>query len=82
MHAAIDYMQTWTLRYKGTPLHLPKMMKPKATKLKVCMQNQIWNYEDLPQLITSLQVPMHVYSRVWMMLCAHMQSHLLGQSPK
>ena len=28
LHAAVDYMQTWTMRYKGVPLHLPKMMKP------------------------------------------------------
>ena len=55
VHVVVDYMQTWTMRYKGAPLHLPKMMKPKVVKLKAHIRSQIWNYEYLPQLITSLQ---------------------------
>jgi len=30
VHDVVDYMKTWTMRYKGPPLHLPKMMKPKV----------------------------------------------------
>jgi len=41
MHTVVDYMQTWTMRYKGAPLHLPKMMKPIAIELKACIQSQI-----------------------------------------
>ena len=39
MHATIDYMQTWIMRYKGTPSHLPKMMKPRVVKLNACIQS-------------------------------------------
>ena len=42
------------MRYKGAPLHLPKMMKPRAVELKAHIQSQIYNYEELSQLITSL----------------------------
>jgi len=55
MHVVVNYMQTWTMRYKGAPLHLPKMMNPRVVELKARIRSQIWNYEDLPQLITSLQ---------------------------
>jgi len=55
-HTDVDYMQTWTMRYKGASLHLPKMMKPKAIEIKERIPSQIWNYEELSQLITSLQV--------------------------
>lgn len=34
MHVAIDDMQTWTMKYKEAPLHLPKMMRVNAVKLK------------------------------------------------
>ncbi len=54
LHAVVDYMQTWTMRYKGAPLHLPKMMKVSAVKLKARIRSPIWNYEELPQLITSI----------------------------
>jgi len=47
-------MQTWEMMYKGDPLHLSKMMKPKVIELKACIWSQIQNYEELPQLITSL----------------------------
>lgn len=43
------------MRYKGVLLHLPKMMKPKEFELKAHIRSQIWNYEEPPQLITSLQ---------------------------
>ena len=48
-------MQTWMMRYKGSLLHLPKMMKPRVVKLKARIWSQIRNYEELPQLITSIQ---------------------------
>jgi len=60
VHVDVDYMQTLTMRYKGAPLHLHKIMKPRVVKLKARIQSQIQNYEDLPQLITSLQA-----SRAW-----------------
>ena len=55
IHTIVDHMQIWTMRYKGAPLNFPKMMKPKAVDLKVRIRSQIQNYEELPQLITSLQ---------------------------
>jgi len=48
VHNVLDYMQTWTMICKGSPLHLPKMMKPKMVELKAHIQSQIWNYDDLP----------------------------------
>ena len=39
MHASIDYMQMWAIRYKGAPLHLSKMMKPRAVELKARIQS-------------------------------------------
>ena len=60
------------MRYKGPPLHLPKMMKPRAVKLKEHIWSQIWNYEDLPQLLTSLLAS---HARVFMsmdvVVCTH-----------
>lgn len=55
LHTIVNRMQTWTMRYKGAPLHLPKMMNPMEGELKARIQSQIWNYEELPQLITSLE---------------------------
>lgn len=43
------------MRYKGDLLYFPKMMKPRVVEMKARIQSQIWNYEDLSQLITSLQ---------------------------
>jgi len=48
LHTSIDHTQKWKMRYKGAPLHLPKMMKTH-------IQSQIRNYEEFLQLITSLQ---------------------------
>ena len=48
-------MQAWTMKYKEAPLHLPKMMRANVVELQVRIQSQISNYEDLPQLITSIQ---------------------------
>ena len=39
IHIAINHMQIWTMRYKGAPLQLPKMMKPKMVELKA----RIWS---------------------------------------
>lgn len=55
LHIVVDRMQTWTMRYKESLLHYPKMMNPMAVELKAHFQSQIQNYEELPQLITSLQ---------------------------
>ena len=55
LHTAIDHTKIWTVRYKGAPVYLPKMMKPKAVELKACIGSQMQNYEELPQLITILQ---------------------------
>jgi len=55
LHAVVDYMQEWTMRYKGAPLHLPKMMKFSAVELKAHIQSHFQNYEELSQLITSIQ---------------------------
>ncbi len=54
LHVVVDYIQKWMMRYKGAPLHLPKMLKAIAVELKACIQSQIENYEELPQLITSI----------------------------
>ena len=55
VHVVVNYMQTWMMRSKGAPLHFPKMMNPRAIELKAHIWCQIQNYEELPQLITSLQ---------------------------
>jgi hypothetical protein len=54
IHTVVDNMQAWMMKYKGAPLHLPKMMKVRVVELKACIQSQIRNDEELPQLITSL----------------------------
>jgi len=56
IHVVVDEMQTWTMKYKGAPLHLPKMMRVNVVELKAHIQSQIWKYEDLPQLIKIIQV--------------------------
>ena len=47
VHTIVDYMKTWTMRYKEAPLHLPKMMKARAIKVKACIRSPIQNYEEL-----------------------------------
>jgi len=37
IHTIVDHMQTCTMRYKGSQLSLPKIMKPKAVELKACI---------------------------------------------
>ena len=34
IHTVVDHTQIWTMRYKGAPLFLPKMMKTNAMELK------------------------------------------------
>lgn len=34
IHAIVDNMQTWMMKYKGAPLHLPKMMRANAVELQ------------------------------------------------
>ena len=55
IHTVVDHMQIWKMRYKGAPLHLSKMMNPKAVELNACIQSQIRNYEELLYIITILQ---------------------------
>ena len=72
VHVIVDYMQTWMIRYKGALLHLPKMMNPRAVDLQERIWCQIQNYEELPQLITSLQAshaPM--FKSIDLVVCAH-----------
>jgi len=72
VHTVSDYMQTWMMRYKGALLHLPKMMNPIVVELKACIQSQIQNYEELLQLITSLQASHAcVFKSMDVILCAH-----------
>jgi len=55
IHGDVDNMQAWMMKYKGAPLHLPNMMKANVVELQARTRSQIQNYEDLPQLITSIQ---------------------------
>jgi len=72
VHVVIDYMQTWTMSYKGALLHLPRMMKPIAVELKACIRSQIRNYEDLVQLITGIQAShARVFKSMDVVVCAH-----------
>ena len=72
MHATVDYMQTWKMRYKGASLHLPKMMNPREVELKARILSQIQNYEELPQLVTSLQASRaSVFKSMDVVVCAH-----------
>lgn len=60
------------MRYTGAPLHLPNMMKPKAVELKAHIWSQIRNYEELPQLITSLQVlRARAFRSMVIIVCTH-----------
>jgi len=71
MHIVVDYMKTWTMRYKGAPLHLPKMMKPRMVEMKERIQSQK-NYEDLLQLITNLQAShAWVFRTMDVIVCTH-----------
>lgn len=72
IHTIINHMQIWTIRYKGPPLHLPKMMKPKAVELKARIWSQIYNYEEFPQLITNLEAShVGVLKRMDVIVCTH-----------
>lgn len=54
IHAVVDSMQAWTMKYKGVLLHLPKMMRVNVVEFQARIRIQIRNYEALPQLITSV----------------------------
>jgi len=55
IHAAITHVQEWTMRHKGDPLYFHKIMKPWVELDKALIQMLIWNYENLPLLITSIE---------------------------
>jgi len=69
-----DYMQTWTMRYKGALLHFPKMIKPRAVELEAHIQSQIWNNEELRHLITSLQ---YSHARVFNNMDVVVHAHVI-----
>jgi len=54
IHVTLDNMQAWMMKYKGALVHLPKMTRANAVELQAHIRSQIWNYEDLPQLLTSI----------------------------
>lgn len=70
VHVVVDYMQTSTMRYKGASLHLRKIMKPKAVKLKARIQN----YEELLWLITSIQAS---HARVFKIMDVVVHAHAI-----
>jgi len=39
VHDIVDDMQTWMMKYKGAPLHLPKMMTANVVELQACIQS-------------------------------------------
>lgn len=49
-------------------------MKPNVVDLKSRIQSQIWNYEELPQLITSLQAS---YARVFKSMDVIVNMHVI-----
>ena len=66
LYVDIDYMKTCTMRYKGAPLHLLKMMKPKVVELKAHIQSEIRKYKEFQQLISSFRLHMHECPGAWM----------------
>lgn len=54
LHAIVDDMQAWMMKYKGAPLQFPKMMRANAVEMKQRIQSQIENYEELSEPITSI----------------------------
>lgn len=56
IHLAITHVEEWKMRYKGDTLYLHNMLKPWAELDKAQIQNLIWNYEQLPPLITNIEV--------------------------
>jgi len=73
-HAVVDDMQTWTMKYKGSPLHFPKMMRVNAVELKAHTWSQIQNYEELSQFITSIQASQ---ARVFKSLDVVVRTHVI-----
>ena len=72
VHVVVDDMQTWIMKYKGSPLHLPKMMRANVVKLKAHIRSQIRSYEYLLQLITSIQDShARVSKRMDVVVCMH-----------
>lgn len=55
-------------------LNMPKMMKPKVVELKDHIWSQIWNYEDLSYLITSLQAS---HARVFKSMDVVVHTHVI-----
>lgn len=55
IHISIAHMQKWTMRYKGPPIFFHKRMKLEAKLNKAQIHMLIWNYEQLPSLITSIE---------------------------
>lgn len=47
LHATINYMQAWAMRYKGASRHMPRIMKATTVELKAHIYSKVWNYEEL-----------------------------------
>ena len=80
LHATIDDMKKCTMKYKEAPLHMPKLMRASVVKLKACIRSQSGTVKISRSSSLAYMLPMHEYSRVWMLWCAHMRSHHLGLS--
>lgn len=55
IHVVIAHVQELTMRYKGAPLYLHKMMKSYSELDKEQIWMLIRNYEKLPSLITGIE---------------------------
>jgi len=74
LHTIFEHMQTLTMRHKGSQLHFHKMIKPRDIELKTRIWIQIQNYEELLQLITSLQAS---HARVFKSMDVIVHSHMI-----
>lgn len=68
IHISIDHMQLWTMRYKGTPLYLPKMMKPKAVELRNTSGVKSRTMRNFHSSLPAYRLHMHECLGAWMSL--------------
>lgn len=59
---------------QGRPLHLPKMLRANAFKLKARICSKIQNYEELPHLITSIHTS---HARVFKSMDVVVRTHAI-----
>lgn len=72
IHAAIDNMQAWMMKYKGASLHLPKMMMANALSCKHVSRVRSRTMRTYRNSSLAYRLPMHEYSRAWGLWCTHM----------